>query len=306
MTALQPEKVRRDDLAGHIAHWTGALNRLDTAVPGLTLHRWTAPTEATSYVLPPSVCLIGQGRKLTVVGEESYVYDAQTYLITSVDLPVVARILEASEEVPYLGLSLELDLRTISHLILAHDVSAAPRGENRMGIAVSQVSTELLDCFCRLINLLAQPRDVPVLAPLIKQEIFYRLLTGEQGARLRQIASAGNAGFQVARSIDWLKENYNKPVRVEDLASKAGLSASAFHNHFRSTTSMSPLQYQKRLRLNEARRLMFAENIDASTAAYNVGYESASQFNREYSRLFGAPPKRDIKNLSSTTTNLVS
>jgi transcriptional regulator GlxA family with amidase domain len=151
--------------------------------------------------------------------------------------------------------------------------------------------------------LLEQPEDVPALAPLIQQEIFYRLLKGEQGARLRQITSHGNHGYQIARAIDWIKENFSKPVKVEELARKAGLSVSAFHNHFRSMTAMSPLQFQKKMRLNEARRLMLAEHLDASKAAFEVGYESPSQFSREYSRQFGAPPMRDIKNLVHDSAN---
>lgn len=164
-------------------------------------------------------------------------------------------------------------------------------------MAVSALSPPLIDAFNRLLDLLEQPGDLAALGPLVQQEIFYRLLTGEQGPRLRQIASAGSHGFQIARAIDWLKDNFDKPLRIDDLASKVGLSTSAFHSHFRATTAMSPVQFQKRMRLNEARRLMLTEQIDASRAAFRVGYESPSQFSREYSRQFGAPPMRDIKGL---------
>jgi transcriptional regulator GlxA family with amidase domain len=164
-------------------------------------------------------------------------------------------------------------------------------------VAVSAVSPPVLGAFNRLLDLLEHPEDIAALAPLVRQEISYRLLTGEQGPRLRQIASAGNHGFQIARAIDWLTDNFNKPLQIDELANRVGLSASAFHRHFRSTTAMSPLQFQKRMRLNEARRLMLTEQIDASRAAFKVRYESPSQFNREYSRQFGAPPMRDIKNL---------
>jgi AraC-like DNA-binding protein len=248
-------------------------------------------------MLPPSICLIGQGRKRLFLGEESYVYDAHRFLITSVELPVVTQIIEASHDKPYLGLTMELDLRTIAQLMVSSNLPATRPPKGSLGIAVSTLSTPLLDAFKRLLALLEQPDDIPALAPLVQQEICYRLLVGEQGPRLRQITSAGNHGYQIARAIDWLKANFNKPIKVELLANKAGLSLSAFHNHFRSTTAMSPLQYQKRMRLNEARRLMLAEHIDASKAAFEVGYESPSQFSREYSRLFGAPPMRDIKNL---------
>ncbi|HYA71940.1 MAG TPA: AraC family transcriptional regulator, partial [Roseiarcus sp.] len=175
----------------------------------------------------------------------------------------------------------------------------APR--DCLGIAVSKVSPPLRDAFLRLLGLLAHPQDIPALAPLIKQEIFYRLLTGEQGPRLRQSISAESHGYQIARTIDWLKDNYRKPFKVEDLAAKAGLSASAFHNRFRAVTAMSPLQFQKRMRLSEARRLMFTQHMDASTAAFEVGYESPSQFSREYRRLFGGPPLRDIRGLNQVS-----
>jgi AraC-like DNA-binding protein len=287
----------RVSLADGIARWTAGRNSLATPISGLNLHRWETATEPTSYMLPPSICLIGQGRKRLHLGEESYVYDANKYLITSVDLPVVTQIIEASGDRPYLGLTLELDLRVIAQLILDQDMPSARPTSKRLGIAVSDVSAPLLDAFNRLLDLLEKPEDIPALAPLVKQEIFYRLLTGEQGPLLRQITTVGNHGYQISRSIEWLKENFSRPVKMEELASKAGLSLSAFHNHFRTMTAMSPLQYQKRMRLNEARRLMLTEHVDASKAAFKVGYESPSQFSREYSRQFGAPPMRDIKSL---------
>ncbi len=290
-------------LAERIARWTAGQNRIDTTIKGLSLHRWEAPTEPTSYMLAPSICLIGQGRKRMFLGEDAYVYDANRFLITSIDLPVVAQIMEATVKKPYLGLTMELDLRMISQLMLDNDMSSYRPSKDRLGIAVSEVSAPLLDAFNRLLDLLEHPKDVPALAPLIQQEIFYRLLMGVQGSRLRQITTMGNHGYQVARAIDWLKDNFSRTIKVEDLASKAGMSVSAFHNHFRSMTAMSPLQFQKRMRLNEARRLMLAEHIDASRAAFEVGYESPSQFSREYSRLFGAPPMRDIKNLVQSPAN---
>jgi len=282
-------------LARRIAQWTEGRERLDTEIPGLTFHRWEEPTEPTSYMLAPSICLIGQGKKRLFLGEKTYVYDAHRYLITSVELPVVSQIIEASSDEPYLGLTMELDLRVVAQLILDHNMTQPGPTKERLGIAVSNISAPLLDAFNRLIDLLESPDDISALAPLIKREISYRLLVGEQGPRLRMIAMAGNHGYQVSRVINWLKENFRQAVRVEELAHKAGLSVSAFHNHFRAITAMSPLQFQKKMRLNEARRLMLAERMDASEAAFDVGYESPSQFSREYSRLFGAPPIRDIK-----------
>ncbi len=300
------DKVKRGDggcscLADKIARFASGVNRVDTNIEGLSLHRWETPTEPTSYMLPPSICLIGQGRKRLFLGEETYLYDANSFLITSVNLPVVSQIVEASSEEPYLGLTMSLDLRVIGQLMLENDMQTCPSND-RLAVAVSELPDPMLDAFQRLLDLLDHPDDIPTLAPLIQKEIFYRLLTGEQGPRLRQIVSAGNHGYQIARAIDWLKENFDKPIRTEELAGKAGLSTSAFHNHFRSVTAMSPLQYQKKMRLSEARRLMLAERLDASSAAFRVGYESPSQFSREYSRMFGAPPFRDISNLRQLST----
>jgi len=282
-------------LAERIARWTEGKNRLDTAIEGLNLHRWETPTEPTSYMLAPSICLIGQGQKRLFLAEETYVYDAHRFLITSVELPVVTQIIEASSDKPYLGLTMELDFCVIAQLMLVRDVPSARPPKELLGMAVSRVSSPLLVAFNRLIDLLEQPQDISVLAPLIKHEISYRMLTGEQGPRLRQITTVGNHGYQISRAIEWLKDNFSKQVKIDKLASKAGMSLSAFHNHFRAMTAMSPLQYQKRMRLNEARRQMLTEHTDASRVAYEVGYESPSQFRREYSRLFGAPPVRDVK-----------
>ena len=283
-------------LADQIARYTSGVNKFDTTIEGLSLHRWETTTEPTSYVLPPSICLIGQGRKRLFLGKDAYVYDAHGFLITSVNLPVVSQIIEASSDAPYLGLTMSLDLRVIGQLMLENNMHTRPSND-RLAVAVSVLPTSLLNAFERLLELLDHPDDIPTLAPLIQKEIFYRLLIGEQGPRLRQIVSAGNHGYQIARVIDWLKENFDKPIRTEELASKAGLSTSAFHNHFRAVTAMSPLQFQKSMRLSEARRLMLAEHVDASAAAFRVGYESPSQFSREYSRMFGEPPLRDISKL---------
>ena len=187
---------------------------------------------------------------------------------------------------------------------LAGNLPASRAPRERLGVAVSEVSLSLLDAFQRPLDLLEHSQGAVALAPLVKQEIFYRLLVGEQGPRLRQITSAENHSYQIARAIDWLKDHFKQSFKIEDLAAQAGLSTSAFHNHFRAMTAMSPLQFQKRIRLNEARRLMFTEHVDASTAAYDVGYESPSQFSREYRRLFGAPPMRDVRKLSEGSVAL--
>jgi len=290
-------EIAQAELAERIARWTGEDNRLATAIPSLTLHRWETPTETTSYLLPPSICLIAQGSKRVFLGEDVYIYDANHFLMTSVGLPVVAQIIEASREKPYLGLALELDLRTIAQLMVDSGQPLPRKPEAGRAMAVSEVPLLLLNAFQRLIDLLDEPEDIPVLAPLVQREISYRLLVGDQGPRLRQITAAGSHSHQIARALDWLKDNFNQPLRVDDLAAYSGMSTSSFHHHFRSLTAMSPLQFQKRLRLNEARQLMLTERLDAATASFQVGYESPSQFSREYSRLFGAPPVRDIANL---------
>lgn len=287
-------------LAKSIAGWAGNENQIDTAIPGLRLSRWETPTEPTSYTLKSSICLIAQGAKRVLLGEETHVYDATRFLISSVDLPVVANIIEAAPQKPYLGLILELDLREISQLIVDSGLPLNRSRKANKGMAVGKLSLPLLNAFQRLMDLLVEKESIKILAPLIKREIFFRLLTTDQGPRLQQIVSSGSHGHQISRAIDWLKNNYTHPLRVNELAAHSGMSKSAFHSHFRAMTSMTPLQFQKRLRLNEARRLMLTENLDALTATFEVGYESPSQFSREYSRLFGAPPLRDIKNLRQT------
>jgi AraC-like DNA-binding protein len=286
-----------------IARWSDQDDHPTTAIPGLTLFRREEPTQPASIMYGPRVCLIAQGAKRVLLGDDTYVYDENHYLITSVDLPTVVQIIKASREKPYLGLVLKLDQHEISQLMVDSKMPPPPPQQSSRGMATGEVTLPLLAAFQRLMDLLAEPRDIPILAPIIQREIFYRLLVGDQGARLRQIASAGSRSHQIARAIDWLRGNFTQPLRIDDLATQVNMSASTFHHHFRALTAMSPLQYQKWLRLNEARRLMLSERIDASNAAFQVGYESPSQFSREYSRLFGAPPLQDITNLRQTTVN---
>ncbi|MEK9712295.1 MAG: AraC family transcriptional regulator [Thalassolituus sp.] len=294
--------MTNQNLAQQIEKLINGAHRRELDISGLSLHRWDTPTEPTSYMLAPSICLIGQGQKRLFLGEDAFVYDADHFLITSIELPVVSQIIEASADKPYVGLTMELDLKVISQMMVDHPPAQPQRGsktqDDKRGVAVSSLSAPLKDAFVRLLALADHPDDIPALEPLIKQEIYYRLLQSEQGARLSDLITRGNHSYQISQVIDWLKENFSKPVKVEDLASHAGMSVSSFHNHFRTMTAMSPLQFQKKMRLNEARRLMLAEHLDASKAAYEVGYESPSQFSREYSRLFGAPPAKDIRQLS--------
>ncbi|MCM0080185.1 AraC family transcriptional regulator [Geomonas sp. Red32] len=288
-------------LGKSIARWTEQGELQSTAVPGLSLFRRVEPTEPISGMYEPSVCLVAQGAKRVQLGDDSFVYDANHFLITAVHLPTLVQIIEASPEKPYLGLRLTLDLREVSQLMLDSSLPQPRAQRSSRGMATGEVTGPLVNAFQRLIDLLDDETDIPILSPVIQKEIIYRLLVGDQGDRLRQIASTGSQGNQIARAIDWLKGNFTSPLRIDDLATKVNMSTSTFHHHFRTLTAMSPLQYQKMLRLNEARRLMLTERLDATTAAFNVGYESASQFCREYGRLFGAPPLRDINRLRQTS-----
>jgi AraC-like DNA-binding protein len=268
-----------------------------TAVPGLSLFRREEPTELITGMYEPSVCLVAQGAKRVILGDDTYVYDAHHYLITSVNLPTVVQIIEASPEKPYLGLRLKFDLREITQMMVDSNLPKPRTQQTSRGMATGEVTLPLLTAIQRLIDLLADHQDIPILAPIIQREIIYRLLVGDQGERLRQIASAGSQSNQIARAIDWLKGNFTEPLSIDNLAAKSSMSTSTFHHHFRSMTALSPLQFQKQLRLQEARRLMLAERMDAANAAFQVGYESPSQFSREYNRMFGAPPLRDVSKL---------
>lgn len=290
-------EVALDALRKGIARWTDRGDQIETAIPGLSLFRREEPTDPTSGMYEPSICMIAQGAKRVLLGDDMYMYDTRHYLITAVHLPTVVQISEASRERPYLGLRLTLDRREISQLMVDSNLPPPRVQQSSRGMATGKVTMPLLNAFKRLIDLLAEAKDIPILAPIIQREILYRLLVGEQGGRLRQMASAGSQSNQIARAIDWLKGNYAQPLSIDDLAAQSGMSISTFHHHFRSMTALSPLQFQKRLRLQEARRLMLAEHFDAANAAFQVGYESPSQFSREYNRLFGAPPLRDITSL---------
>ena len=235
-------------------------------------------------VVEPSIALVLQGAKSMTLGEDLFKYDPHKYLITSIDLPAKMQVLEAKDDAPYLGLVLKLDLAMLGELISQIPLDKLNKQSLNKGMTLGEMTEPLLNAFTRLIDLVDDPESMPVLAPLIKREIFWRVLNSEHGAELRHIVSTGSQGLRIARSVKWLKENYDQPLSVEDLAGLAKMSKSTFHHHFRDLTSMSPLQYQKRLRLMEARRLMVGESMDASGAAFKVGYESPSQFSREYSR----------------------
>ena len=268
------------------------------ALPGLMLLRQDRPEDTICGVYQPCVALVLQGRKRVSFGASTLHYDAQNFFVTPLDLPSVATILDASPQAPFLSIALPLDLRLLASMILEGVASPAPPPEaDRHAMCTGPVDSTLLDAFGRLLALLDEPAHAPVLAPLVQREITYRLLCSEAGWRLRQIADVGSQGQQVARAITLLRQRFTEPLRVDDLARPASMSASGLHHHFKALTGMSPLQFQKQLRLAESRRLMLTERLDAATAAYRVGYDSPSQFSREYSRQFGAPPMRDMARL---------
>jgi AraC-like DNA-binding protein len=270
-----------------------------TPISGLTFFRREAPMPPTICLVEACIVLVVQGEKQMLAGGEGYPYNINRFLITSLDIPANSQVVTASPDNPCLGLVLKLDLRTMAELIAQGGLPLPEERSSDRGavIGLGTVTPMLLEPFKRMLDLLDEPSAIPILAPLIEREIHYRLLMSDQAARLQQIASVGSQGHRVAKAIDWLKVNYTEILRIDDLASHVKMSPSSLHHHFRQLTAMSPLQYQKWLRLNEARRLMLNEDSDAASAAFEVGYESPSQFSREYTRLFGAPPKRDIEGL---------
>lgn len=265
----------------------------ETAVPGLWLYRSSAPSEHKDVVYVPSLCIVAQGAKEVVVGGEVYRYDPAQSLLVSVDLPASTRVAEATADCPCLALRVPIDPAVVGEL-LAEGTAPPPPGPPARGLGVVDLEPRLLDAVCRLLGLLDAPHEIAALAPLVLREITFRVLTGPQGARLRQIASAGAPAHRITRAIRWLRDNFTEPLRIEALGKHVGMSPSALHLHFKHMTALSPVQYQKRLRLQEARRLMLAEGLDAGEAAFRVGYESPSQFGREYRRLFGKSPRRDV------------
>jgi AraC-like DNA-binding protein len=295
------QKPRHEELravlAETIERWTRGAEDVATPIAGLSLFRREALTPPGLCLIEPSVVLAVQGRKRMLVGEGNYDYDSNHFLIASLDIPASSQVLEASPERPSLGLTMQLDLRVLTELVAQTHLPPVRDRTESGGVALGTVTPPLLEAFGRLTALLDEPDAIGPLAPLVQRELHYRLLAGDQSGRLRQLTAAGSQSHAVARAIEWLKLNYARPLRIEELADRVHLSTSSLHHHFRALTAMTPLQYQKWLRLNEARRLMLTDGFDATRAAFEVGYESPSQFSREYSRLFGAPPRRDVVSL---------
>jgi AraC-like DNA-binding protein len=287
----------RKELARKIAAHAQQPGATPTAIPGMALYRRTTPTACFLTTYEPSLSVFVQGRKRINLGGAIYFCDASSFLLSSIDVPVESQIVEASEQVPLLSLFLRLDMPTVREVLSREDLPEPETPIQRYGLAVGETTVGLLGACTRLVDLLETPEDIPFLSHLIQREILYRILRTPQGERLRAIATTGDLSHRTARAIAWLRTNYARPLRMEELAAIARMGVSTLHHQFRGLTAMSPLQYQKQLRLQMARQRMLMDGMDATSAAYEVGYESVSQFNREYSRFFGQPPMRDIKAL---------
>ncbi|MNH87230.1 HTH-type transcriptional regulator YesS [compost metagenome] len=272
-----------------------------TAIPSLSLVHATQLTEPLESVNKPSICVVAQGAKTATLASETYRYDPSTYLVTSVELPIIGRIIEASPELPYLSLKLSFDADVILDIVKNMKFPPGVPSHTSRGIAVNRTSLSLLEAIVRLMQLLGDPEDAPILAPLIIREILYRVLQGEQGANIHQFAMIGNHAHNIAEAIKMINRQYDRPLMIEQLAKSLNMSTSAFHKHFKRVTAMSPLQYQKTVRLQEARRLLLTETVQVSDAAFRVGYESPSQFSREYARMYGSPPMLDVQNLRGSS-----
>jgi AraC-like DNA-binding protein len=289
-------QANRGELVERIARSTPKDGKVEL-LKGLRLNRASSPTELVHGVSYPAFCVIAQGSKEVFLGDDRFQYDPMHYLLATAELPIVSQVIEASQERPYLSLSVKLNPPLVgSVMVEAGHVS--PRSQaNARAINVSPLDASLLDAVVRLVRLLDTPAQAPFLAPLITREIVYRLLVGEQGDRLCHIALQGGQTHRIATAIAWLHQEFDQPLRIDDLAGELGMSVSSFHHHFKAVTAMSPLQFQKQIRLQEARRLMLSDDLDAASAGYRVGYNDASHFNREYKRLFGLPPLRDVERL---------
>ena len=290
---------RMDELKSLIAQFARTDGIQATPIEGMSLVRISHPSEPMHAVHHPALCIVAQGRKRVIAGDRVLNYDASNFLVVSVDTPVIGQVVEATPDAPYLCVKLELDAAEISALLIEVGGVTAAAAEAEASVAVSPIMPDLLDAAIRLVKLLERPEDLAVLGPMLKREILYRLLRSDQATKLQQIALAESGLQLVNRAIGWIKLNYRDAFAIETVAAEARMSPSALHLHFQAVTAMSPLQYQKQLRLQEARRLMLAEALDAATAGHRVGYDSPSQFSREYARTFGAPPLRDVARLKA-------
>jgi AraC-like DNA-binding protein len=291
---------RQRELCALVSTYSGGEGIHPTAIPGLHCIRLSAPHRQLPSVYQPSICVIVQGAKQVLLEEEIFRYAPPQFLGVSVDLPLVGQVIEASVETPYLCLAIDIDAKQIADLIAQYGEAGLSRGETSRGVFVGELDAATQEAVLRYARLLDAPHDIPVLAPLMLREIHYRILSGPYGHAIAQIAIAGSHMQRIGQVIRRIKSDLSTSIRVEELASMANMSPSSFHQQFKAVTAMSPLQYQKRLRLTEARQILLADNADAASVAYRVGYQSASQFSREYARMFGAPPIRDVQNIRGT------
>jgi AraC-like DNA-binding protein len=292
----QRAQANHEELIARLAQATQH-DGLTEPLDGVRLRRASAPTEIGRDISDPSFCLIAQGSKEMLLGDKRYSYDSAHYLIATTALPIASRIVEASPERPYLSVMVALDLTLIGSVMIESGYVAARSRAAVTAIGVSALDMGLLDAVVRLVRLLDSPSDVRFLVPHLKREIVYRLLSGPQHSRVAQMAALGGGAHRIAEALERLRRDFNRPLRIEELARELAMSVSGFHHHFRALTAMSPLQFQKQLRLQEARRLMLGEGLDAAHAGYRVGYDDAAYFNREYKKLFGEPPMRDVERL---------
>ncbi|WP_214707845.1 MULTISPECIES: AraC family transcriptional regulator [unclassified Exiguobacterium] len=289
--------IQQAELASIIERHTGTNSIHETAIPSLSFVRRPIEKDLNYGVYRPSLCITAQGMKEVSVGMEDFRYGPGDYLVSSVDLPATSQLIETSLESPYLGFILELKTNEILEVLDNANVSPLSEASSERGMFVSRLNSSLFNAVLRLVRLLDTPDDIPMLAPLYTKEIIYKVLTGEHGNTLENIVVKGNSAHHIKKAIQLIMTNYDKPLRVDQLAETVNMNVSAFHKHFKEVAAMSPIQFQKQLKLQEARRLLLSETSDAATVAYRVGYESPSQFSREYSRLFGLPPREDIKRL---------
>jgi AraC-like DNA-binding protein len=285
------------ELANAISKVMCHASEVSTAVPGLTLYQSTVPTAPNPCTYVPSLLVIPQGRKRVDLGKQSYVFGESTFLLTSIELPIISRACAASAEKPYLAFFLKLDMGMVRDVLHSEEVHVPPPPAGTRGMVLGEATVELFGPCLRMVQLLHTPQDVPFFGKLLQREIIYRLLQGPQGDRLRSVATLADQSYRTAKAVTWLRDNFKKTLNVDELASMTGMSRSTLNHHFRGLTAMSPLQFQKQLRLYTARQKMLTEELDAASAAFEVGYESPSQFNREYKRFFGQPPMRDIQAL---------
>ncbi|WMT43112.1 AraC family transcriptional regulator [Paenibacillus sp. D2_2] len=288
---------QHNELAGLIERHCFHEGIQKTAIPSLYLIRYSNTTEPDYAVYKPCLCFITKGSKQIFLANERYTYNPANYLIASMNLPVVGQVIKATSDEPYLSLKLEFTKNQILEILTDSGMQPMPKGNSKRALFVGQMEPNLIDAILRLARLLDQPDDIPFLAPLFTREILYRLLQGEYGITLAQIAMEGCSTYRIRDAIEQIMQHYNQPLRIDELAELACMSVSSFHRNFKEVTAMSPIQFQKELRLQEARRLLLSEASEAAEVAYRVGYESASQFSREYSRMFGSPPRADIKRL---------